>query len=318
MQRLGPGYRVTDTYGRRQRLRIGDTAIFAALAPEFVERRRAFGLDHGQARHFSDKSEIAEFAQCFAESGRVAEIAAGQDDPVRRIPVALVQHFEDDRFLALDAKRVDGVEQVDAEAIGQGPHERENLVEVGFHLKRAGAVFERLREFAVRDIAVRDENDGIEAGGAGVRGHGRRGVARGNAGYAFASQPERLRHTAGHAVVFERAGGIETLMLEGEAIETAVLSSGGCIEQRRIAFAQRHDAAFLAIERQKLAITPDAALIERLITSPSLPPHFLPGGSFGVTEEANFEQTSALRAVIDHFSNVKARPTFLLEARQLG
>jgi len=52
-----------------------------------------------------------EFAEGFPEGGGVAEIAAGEDNPIGDAPVARVHHFDDDGFLAFDAERVDGVER---------------------------------------------------------------------------------------------------------------------------------------------------------------------------------------------------------------
>jgi hypothetical protein len=88
------------------------------IAHVFVERRRARGLDHGERGRRSMKPGRA-FAQAFAECGDVAEIAAGEHDPVGHFPVALVHHFDDDGFLAFDAEGIDRVQQIDAEALGQ-------------------------------------------------------------------------------------------------------------------------------------------------------------------------------------------------------
>ena len=72
-----------------------------------------------------------------------------------------------------------------------------------------------------------------------------------------------LRRAAGHAVVLERAGGIVTLMLEGQAVEPAVARGAGRVEQRRVAFAQGDHVAVVVEERDELAEAPDAALVER-------------------------------------------------------
>ncbi len=176
------------------------------------------------------------------------------------------------RLLAFDAERVDGVEQVDAEAVGEHAHQRENLIEVGFHLKRARAVFQRLRQLAVGDVAVRDEDDGIESGGAGIGRHGCGRVAGGDARHALAAESNRLRDAAGHAVVFERSGGIEALVFERQPIQAAVLSGARRVQQRRVAFAKRDDLMVMAIERQQFAIAPDAALVERVVRGAAFAP----------------------------------------------
>ena len=194
---------------------------------EIVERRRAFRLNHRQPRHLPDEAELAQFAQRLSERRRVAEIAARQHDPIRRIPIALVQHFEDDRLLPFDAKRIDGIEQVNAQPLGQHAHQRQNLIEVRLHLQRPRAIFQRLRQLAEGNIAVRNEDDGIQPRRARVGRHGCRSVAGGNAGHALHVQPDGLRDAARHAVVLERSGRIEALMLEREPIESAVAAARG-------------------------------------------------------------------------------------------
>ena len=129
-------------------------------------------------------------------------------------------------------------------------HQRQNLVEVRLHLKRSGAVFERLRQFAVGDIAVRDEDDGLQSGGAGVGGHGGRRVAGGDAGHALHPQAHGLRSAAGHAVVLERAGGIEALVLENQPVKPGVGCGARGGEQRRVAFAQGDHGAVVVQERE--------------------------------------------------------------------
>jgi len=50
-------------------------------------------------------------------------------------------------------ERVHGIQQVDAHALGKLPHQGQDLVEIGLYLKRARAVFQRLRQFAVSDYS---------------------------------------------------------------------------------------------------------------------------------------------------------------------
>ena len=97
----------------------GGAARTVGAVHQVVERRGAFGLNHGEARQLADEAELVQFAQSLAECRRIAEIAAGQNDPIRRSPIALVQHLDHDRLLSLDAERVDGVQQIDAEALGE-------------------------------------------------------------------------------------------------------------------------------------------------------------------------------------------------------
>ena len=189
------------------------------------ERRGSSGLNYGEARHLVDEAELVQFAQGLAEGGGITQIAAGEDDPVGWIPVALIQHFDDDRLLAFDAEGVDGVQQVNAETFGEAAHQGEDLIEVRLHLEGARAVFESLGQLAVGDVAVRDEDDRLQARGACVGGHGGGSVARGHARDSLHPEPHGLRCPARHAVVLERACRVESLVLEDEAVESAVLRS---------------------------------------------------------------------------------------------
>ena len=72
---------------------------------------------------------------------------------------------------------------------------------------------------------MRNEDDGLHAGGTGVRGHGCRGVAGGDAGNALHSQAHCLRGAAGHSVVFERTGGIESLVFKYDLVDAGVARS---------------------------------------------------------------------------------------------
>ncbi len=64
---------------------------FALVLHELVEWSRAFGLYHGQPRQLPNEVKLAQLAQGLSERGRIAEIATRQHDPVRWIPIALVQ-----------------------------------------------------------------------------------------------------------------------------------------------------------------------------------------------------------------------------------
>ncbi len=85
-------------------------------------------------------------------------------------------------LLAFEAVGVDGVEQVDGEAVDEVGEDADAAVEVGLELDGEGAVVHGLRELAPGDLAFGDEDDAAEAGAGGVGGHGGGGVAGGGAG----------------------------------------------------------------------------------------------------------------------------------------
>ena len=63
--------------------------------------------------------EVKQFAEGFAVCADVAEVSAGEDDPIGYFPIALIEHFDDDRLLAFDAEGVDRTQNIDAEAFGE-------------------------------------------------------------------------------------------------------------------------------------------------------------------------------------------------------
>src|SRR3954454_24893267 len=100
-----------------------------------------------------------QLAERFAERRNIAQVSAWQYDPLRRVPVPLIQHLDNNRLLALDAKRVDRIQQIDPEAFGEHPDKLQNLIEVGFDLQRESAILQRLGQLPVRNVSVRNKDD---------------------------------------------------------------------------------------------------------------------------------------------------------------
>ena len=125
-----------------------------------------------------------------------------------------VDDLERRRLLALDAERVDAVDQahrvVDRQLAGQ----REAVVEVALDLQQLGAVHERLGELAHRDLALRHEHGAGEPGAGGVGGGARAGVAGGGADDRLRALLDGLADRHRHAAVLERAGRVGALDLE--------------------------------------------------------------------------------------------------------
>ena len=166
VQRLWPRHGIANANRRRQRFRIRHRMELARAAtlPILIERSRMFRLNHRQPRQLVDQAQSLRLTQPLAERRRVAEVAAGQHHPIRHLPIALVQHLEHDRLLALDAERIHGVQQVDPQPLGQYADQRQDLIEVRFHLQGLRAIFQRLRQFRERDLAVGQEDQRLHAG----------------------------------------------------------------------------------------------------------------------------------------------------------
>ena len=60
-------------------------------ADEFRERAGPKRVDHGQSRDAVDQAQMLEFDERLTEARRVAEVASGDDDPIRRLPAQRLQ-----------------------------------------------------------------------------------------------------------------------------------------------------------------------------------------------------------------------------------
>ena len=69
-----------------------------------IERVGVLGLRHDDARQLLDEAEVAHHQQALAERADVAEVAAGDDDPVRHLPVELLHDLDADGLLPFDAQ----------------------------------------------------------------------------------------------------------------------------------------------------------------------------------------------------------------------
>ena len=163
----------------------GSTAVPAqALAlVELEERVGPGGVDDRQPRGVLDQAQVHQLDERLAEGGRVAEVAAGHDDPVGHLPAQRLQDAVHDRLLAFEAERVDAVDQVDAELPADLLDAGHGVVEVAGDLHGQGPVVEGLGQLAVGDLAGADEDDGPhQAGGGAVDGERGAGVAGAGAG----------------------------------------------------------------------------------------------------------------------------------------
>ena len=80
-------------------------------------------------------------------------------------------------LLALDAGRVDRVDELDRVGLGELAREGQAVVEVAVDLQQGRAVGDRLAELAHRDLAIGHEDGARHAGLGRVRGRGGARVA---------------------------------------------------------------------------------------------------------------------------------------------
>ncbi len=244
----------------------------AELVDDAIEGASAGGVDDGESGDAVDDAEVSEFDEGLGEGGAVAEVAAGDDDPVgERAATTEAEVSEDaahDGFLTFEAEGVDAVEEVDAAAgvFGDLADAGEAGVEVAGDLEGGCAVVEGLAELAEGDLAGADEDEGADAGVSGVEGEGGAGVSGAGAGDDGGVDHSGVGEAGGHAVVFEGAGGVHALVLEvevwwsGGGPAAHAEGAGECVGflEDGFAFADGDDVACGAVEGEEFAELPDA------------------------------------------------------------
>ena len=74
-----------------------------AIEIALIQRIGALRLGTGDTRQFGDDAQVAHEQKTTPQRADVAKVAAGNDDPIRHLPVKLLHEFDADRLLALDA-----------------------------------------------------------------------------------------------------------------------------------------------------------------------------------------------------------------------
>ena len=256
-QGLFPRNRVADLDRCRDGFGVFDRFVGGMVLPHLVERGGTGGLNHRDTRNLVDDAEVVQLLHALGERGVVAEVASRNHEPVRHLPVELLEHFKADRLLPFDPERVDRVEQIDVQFVADLLDQRHRIVEVAADLQRFAAEGERLGELAVRDLAFGDEDHRTESGNRRVAGHRCTGVAGAGAGDGFRSVESGGGGAAGHAAILEAAGGVFALMLELEVPEPGVDARLARVVEAGVALLPGYDLIVRQVENKRF-IAPDA------------------------------------------------------------
>ena len=81
-----------------------------------------------------------------------------------------MEDFKANGFLALNAKWVEGVEQIDAKFVTDLLNEAHSIIEIPGDLNGGSTIGQRLRQFAAGDVASREEDDAAQACLSGIGG----------------------------------------------------------------------------------------------------------------------------------------------------
>ena len=242
---------------------MGFELLASELAHAAVERIRAVRLDDGKLRQARDQFKIAHFDQRLANRRAVSEIAAGDDDVVRRLPRELLHEFDGGGFLAFDAIRIHRIQQIDRFLADEVVEDADASIEIGAELAGEGAVVERLRKFAPGNLAFRNQHQAAHVAARRIGGHGGRSVASGSAGNPGESSLVRKRGCERHARVFKRCGRVHALVLGAKILDPSRARAPWQAVEWRVSFAQGDGVLFRNVGKE-FAEAPDSALVERI------------------------------------------------------
>ena len=185
-------------------------------------------------------------------------------EPVRDRPSEVVDRLEADRLLPLEAHGVLAVQEVDAPLVRERGDDLHAAVEVRVEAERRRAVRERLRELLVRDLRVREEDDGAHSGRLGRIGRERRRrVARRRAAHEREAAGLRPRDSRGHPAVLEGERRVLALVLDEETREPQLLAERAARVEARRALGLADEEFRVEAGQDVLAVAPDAAALER-------------------------------------------------------
>ena len=131
------------------------------------ERRGAGGLEAPQPRRPLDEPGVGVLAEARPVGADVAGVADRDGEDVRGA-AEVVADLEGGGLLAVEAERVDRVDQRHRVVVllGERADDPERLVEVAVDGDDPGAGDQRLEQLADRDLALRQDDDDLEPGGA--------------------------------------------------------------------------------------------------------------------------------------------------------
>jgi hypothetical protein len=162
-------------------------------------------------------------------------------------------------LLSLQAIRVDGVHDRHRRLARHLFDKLHAGVEISLDLDHDRTMNHGLRQFAERDLAVRNQHEAGDAGARGIGRRRRRGVAGGRADDGAAALFHRLGHGHGHAAILEGTRRIQTFELDVDVhLLAQLVRDVPELDQRRRALTQTDDAGVLR-DRQAVAVFFDEA-----------------------------------------------------------
>ena len=189
--------------------------------------------------------------------GDVTGVADRQQVVIRGIAQG-VNNLKRAGLLTLNTVRVDRVHQEHRVVLAELASNLQAVVEVAINLDDIGAVGNRLRELAHRNLAVRNQHSATQASLQRVSCGGSGSVTGRSAHHSLRTIALSSGHGTGHAAVLERTGRVHTLKLQVNSVAGLGGQRWG-VNQRGTTLAQSHDLNVLT-EGQTVTVFLDNAL----------------------------------------------------------
>ena len=223
------------------------------------------------------------------------------------LPVELLDDFNPDGLLALDAERVHRVGQVKRRVLGDLLDQLHAAVEIGVQAEHQGAVGDGLDQLRQGNLAPRQQHDGWDACGGAIGRQRSRGVARRGAGHRLNRRPLGdhlldLRNQHRHAQVLERAAMRVAAQLDPEVLDADDLAETLRPKEIGASFVKRDHVLVADFRQDPLLLAPHPGAVGPLVALVAVLEKLDPGRCFPAPQRLHivphFQQRPALPALV--------------------
>ncbi|WVZ00514.1 hypothetical protein V8G54_026583 [Vigna mungo] len=157
------------------------------------------------------KSKLLAHLKTFVKGINVAKIPTRHYDPIRNLPIKLLQNLNGSSLLPLQPQTVEGVSQIDRQLSSDFSNQLHAPIKISVDTQHKGAIGNGLNKLGKRDSISRQKHNGRNPCRSAIRGQRCRCVTGGSAadtndGAVHFSQAIDLANENGHAEILETAG----------------------------------------------------------------------------------------------------------------
>ena len=169
------------------------------------------GLESHHSGQAAAPAGLLIFLETHPIGGDVSGVAHGNAQPVGCITEG-IHDFEGRRFLALQPVGIHRVHEGDGILLCRFPNDVEGAVEVAADRQHLSAVHQRLSQFSLGDIAIRDQDERTHPTPPGIGRSRSTGVARAGTNHRFTTGFLGFADGHGHAPVLEGPCGVQAVV----------------------------------------------------------------------------------------------------------